>query len=282
MQVLERVAALQHWSDEMRRTGRRIALVPTMGALHAGHLSLVQIARTRADRVVVSLFVNPAQFGPDEDFTRYPRTRERDLAALRGAGVDVAFTPSVSEIYPEGDATRVEVERVTEGMCGRGRPGHFRGVATVVARLFNAARPHLAVFGEKDYQQLVTIRRMTRDLLYGIEIVAGPTVREPDGLAMSSRNAYLSAEGRRQATVLQIALRELRERVRAGERDTRVLVETARKRIESEPLARVEYVEIRDAENLDSLRRVNRPAVAAVAVHIEGTRLIDNMLVEEL
>jgi pantoate--beta-alanine ligase len=281
-ETVREVRDLQRWADEMRAAGRRIALVPTMGALHEGHLSLVRIARSCADRVVVSIFVNPTQFAPGEDLARYPRDLEGDISKLRSAGVDIVFTPDKDEIYPEGDATRVEVERLTDGMCGRKRPGHFLGVTTVVARLFLAAKPHVAVFGEKDFQQLATIRRMTRDLLFDIEIVSGPTVREPDGLAMSSRNAYLNADARRQARALSVALQEARELVRSGEVEVDRLVEAARHRIQKEPLARVEYIEVRDAENLEPLERVNRRAVMALAVSIAGTRLIDNTVLEDV
>jgi pantoate--beta-alanine ligase len=280
--IIREVRELQSWADEARAAGKRIALVPTMGALHEGHLSLVRIACVYADRVVVSIFVNPTQFGPGEDFERYPRDLEGDVASLSTAGADVIFAPSTQEIYPEGDATRVEVERLSEGMCGRQRPGHFRGVTTVVARLFLAAKPHVAVFGEKDYQQLVTLRRMTKDLLFDIEIVAGPTVREPDGLAMSSRNAYLSREARHQARALNAALHEARELVRSGELEVHRLVEAARRRIEKEPLARVEYIEVRDAGNLEPLERMDRRAVMGLAVSFAGTRLIDNTILEDV
>ncbi len=278
--IIAEVRELQRWAEQMRAEGRRIALVPTMGALHEGHLSLVRLAHARADRVVVSIFVNPTQFGPNEDLKHYPRDLASDLSRLRGHGVDVVFTPSVREMYPEGDATWVEVERIGEGMCGGHRPGHFRGVTTVVARLFNAARPHVAVFGDKDYQQLVLIRRMARDLLFDLEIVAGPTVREPDGLAMSSRNAYLTPEARQQARALNAALHEVRELVRSGELDSERLVAAARNRIEKEPLIEIDYIEIRDAESLEPLSRLDRRAVLGLAVRVAATRLIDNTILE--
>jgi pantoate--beta-alanine ligase len=280
--VISEVRELQRWADETRAAGRSIALVPTMGALHDGHLSLVQIARVRADRVVVSIFVNPTQFGPNEDFEQYPRDLSGDLASLRRGGADVVFAPSVREIYPEGDATRVEIERLTDGMCGRDRPGHFLGVTTVVARLFNACKPHIAVFGEKDYQQLAVIRRMTRDLLFDVEIVAGATVREPDGMAMSSRNTYLTAEARQQARALNAALREARQLLRSGELDAQRLVAVARCRIEKEPQAKVDYIEVRDAETLEPLARVDRRAVMGLAVRFAGARLIDNTILEAM
>ncbi len=279
--VISGACELGRWADEVRAAGRRIALVPTMGALHEGHLSLVQLARCRADRVVVSLFVNPTQFGPEEDFDRYPRDFGRDVEKLRALGVDVVFAPPVEEMYPEGDATWVSVERLSAGMCGRQRPGHFRGVATVVARLFNAARPHVAVFGEKDYQQLQVIRRMAKDLHFDVEILGGPTVREPDGLAKSSRNAYLSGEARRQATALNAALVEGRRLWAAGEHEAGRLVAAVRARLEKEPLAEIDYVELRDAHTLEELSIADRPAVLALAVRFEGTRLIDNAVLRE-
>ncbi|MFI5314712.1 MAG: pantoate--beta-alanine ligase [Myxococcota bacterium] len=279
-QIIRSVAELGRWSDAARGLGRRVALVPTMGALHEGHLSLVRVAYHHADRVVVSIFVNPTQFGPAEDFARYPRDLARDVELLRKVGADVVFAPPVEEIYPGGDATWVEVERLTSGLCGRSRPGHFRGVTTVVARLFNAARPHVAVFGEKDYQQLAVIRRMARDLAFGVEVIGGPIVREPDGLAMSSRNVFLSARARQQATALHAALHEARALVRGGVRDGAALCNEARQRIEKEPLAQIDYVELVDAETLEPLRQLRAPAVLALAVRFEGTRLIDNTLLE--
>ena len=273
-----RVRELQRWADATRAAGLRIALVPTMGALHEGHLSLVRLARALADRLVVSIFVNPTQFGPNEDFDRYPRDLEGDSEQLRAAGVDVVFTPEVREIYPAGEATWVVVERLTSGLCGRRRPGHFRGVTTVVARLLLCAKPHVAVFGEKDYQQLAVIRRMVRDLHFDVEVVAGPTVREPDGLAKSSRNAYLSPEARRQAPALNAALVEARRRWSAGERNAERLLAGVRERIEKEPLIELEYAELRSADELEELERLDRPAVLAVAARIERTRLIDNAL----
>jgi pantoate--beta-alanine ligase len=272
---------MQAWADAERAAGRLIALVPTMGALHDGHLSLVRIARSHADRVIVSVFVNPTQFGPGEDYARYPRDLAADLALLRRVHADVVFAPEVADVYPPGNHSSVAVAGLVEGMCGRGRPGHFAGVTNVVARLFHACRPHVAVFGEKDYQQLVVVRRMARDLLFGIEVLGGPTVREPDGLAKSSRNAYLSPEGRTQATALNAGLLEARQLFRAGERDARRLAAAVRDRIEKEPLAAVEYVELRDAETLEEMARADRRAVLAVAARFEGARLIDNTILEE-
>jgi pantoate--beta-alanine ligase len=278
--IVERVSDLQRWADAERAAGHRIALVPTMGSFHEGHLTLVHLAREQGDRVVVSIFVNPTQFGPSEDYERYPRELEQDLAKLRATSVDVVFTPPVEDMYPEGEATWVEVERLTDGMCGPFRPGHFRGVTTIVARLLQAAKPHVAVFGEKDYQQLQVIRRMVRDLRIDVEVVAGATVREADGLAMSSRNAYLSRDARAQALALFAGLLEGRDLAGAGERDASRLVARVRDRIEKEPLAHVQYVELRDAGSLEPLSRLDRRAVLAVAVLVDGTRLIDNIILE--
>jgi pantoate--beta-alanine ligase len=279
--IITSAAELQRWSDEQRCAGRRIALVPTMGALHEGHLSLVQRGYRHADRVIVSIFVNPTQFGPTEDFARYPRDLAADVTQLRKVGTDVVFAPTVEDVYPVGDATWVGVERLTAQLCGRSRPGHFRGVTTVVARLFLAARPHVALFGEKDYQQLAVIRRMTRDLGFGIEVLGAPIVREPDGLAMSSRNAFLSARARQQATALCASLHEARSLARAGVHDAATLVGVARQCIEKEPLAEVDYVELVDPDTLEPVRELRGRALLALAVRFEGTRLIDNTILED-
>jgi len=278
--TLRSVRELQEWSDSMRRAGRRVALVPSMGALHTGHLSLVRLAHQHADRVVVSIFVNPTQFGPRDDFDRYPRDLAGDVQKLKSVSTDVVFAPAVSEMYPDGNATWVDVERLTDGMCGRSRVGHFRGVTTIVARLLHAAKPHVAIFGEKDYQQLVVIQRMVRDLLLDVEIVGAPTVREPDGLAMSSRNAYLAAEARQQATSLNAALHDVRQLFRSGIRDARSLLHAARRRIRKEPLADIEYIDLCDADTLEPVTDARGRCVVALAVRFEGTRLIDNTVLE--
>ncbi len=278
--LLRTVGEQRAFSRAERAGGRRVALVPTMGALHPGHVSLVRLARRHAERVVVSIFVNPTQFGPGEDFAAYPRDLERDLALLRPEGVAAVFAPSAAEVYPQGDATRVDVERLGEPLCGRSRPGHFRGVTTVVARLFHIVEPDVALFGEKDYQQLAVIRRMVRDLHFPIEIIGAPIVREPDGLAMSSRNAYLEPEQRRQALALPRALREAREQVRAGERDAARLAGLAREIIAAQPLAELDYVELCDADTLEAVARLERPAVLAVAARFGRARLIDNTRLE--
>lgn len=252
-----------------------VGAVPTMGYLHEGHLALVRRARAENDHVVVSIFVNPTQFGPNEDFARYPRDPDRDLALLREEGVDVVFMPALEEMYPEGFSTYVNVERLTDRLEGAHRPGHFRGVTTVVTKLFHILQPHRAYFGQKDAQQLIVIRRMTRDLAFPIDIVDVPTVREPDGLAMSSRNVYLSPDQRRAATVLFRALEWARELWNAGVRNGDQLREAMQRVIESEPLARADYVSVADPETLEELDAIEGRALASLAVRLGSTRLID-------
>lgn len=252
--------------------------VPTMGYLHEGHLSLVRRARAENDRVAVSIFVNPTQFGPHEDYARYPRDLERDLRLLEPLGVDLVFVPSVEEMYPPGFQTWVIVEEVSRPLEGASRPGHFRGVATVVAKLFNILQPDRAYFGQKDAQQTVVIRRMVQDLNIPVEIVICPTVREPDGLAMSSRNTYLNPEERRAAMVLFRALQAAKARYEAGERDAERLREAMREVIRAEPLARIDYVSVAHPETLQELERVEGPALLSLAVYIGTTRLIDNLM----
>src|SRR4051812_948270 len=260
-----------------RSAGERIGFVPTMGALHAGHLSLVRLAHEHASRVVASVFVNPAQFGPHEDFNRYPRQPETDSRLLDTAGCDLLFLPGLETIYPPGNATFVEPAGAALGLEGTCRPGHFRGVATVVCALFNLVRADVAVFGEKDAQQLAVIRQMVRDLHLPIEIVPGPTVREEDGLAMSSRNADLSPEERRAATVLHRSLRAAEELIAAGERRGDAVRERMREVLNTEPLARVEYAEVVDAETFQPVATLSGRPVLPLAVRIGGTRLIDNL-----
>ena len=255
--------------------------VPTMGYLHEGHLSLVRRARAENDHVAVSIFVNPTQFGPHEDYNRYPRDLERDLRLLEPLGVDLVFAPSVEEMYPPGFQTWVIVEGVSRPLEGAARPGHFRGVATVVTKLFNIVQPDRAYFGQKDAQQAVVIRRMVQDLNIPVEIVVCPTVREPDGLAMSSRNTYLNPEERRAATVLFRALQATKARYEQGERDAERLREAMREVIQAEPLARLDYVSVADPETLQELDRVEDRALLSLAVYIGKTRLIDNILLPE-
>jgi pantoate--beta-alanine ligase len=281
MITITTVSDMQQWADMARARGQRIGLVPTMGYLHAGHLSLVKQAQQRADVTVVSIFVNPLQFGVNEDLERYPRDIARDRHLLTDAGTTVLFLPDLAAMYPEGFQTSVTVERVTAGLCGRGRPTHFRGVTTVVAKLFNMVKPHAAVFGRKDYQQLVAIRRMAADLNFDIDIVGAPIVREPDGVAMSSRNAYLSAGERRAARCLLAALRAAEAQVQRGETDGLRILAAARHMVLDEPLARLEYATLADPETLEEISTVSGPALLALAVHVGKTRLIDNCILKE-
>lgn len=257
-----------------------LGLVPTMGYLHEGHLALVRRARVENPHVAVSIFVNPAQFGPREDLAQYPRDPERDLALLRAEGVDLVFMPEADEVYPLGFDTWVAVGGVTRRLEGRARPGHFRGVATVVCKLFNIVRPQRAYFGRKDAQQLRTITKMVRDLDLPVQIVPVETVREPDGLALSSRNVYLSADERRQALSLSAALYEARRLVALGERRAATLRARMRRLIAEQPAARIDYVSIADADTLEELRVIDRPALISLAVRIGRTRLIDNVVID--
>jgi pantoate--beta-alanine ligase len=289
VQIVKTVTALQRLADAERTAGKRIALVPTMGALHAGHLALVETGRARADRVWVSIFVNPTQFNDPRDLEKYPRTLEADLAACAAAGVDVVFLPDAAELYPPGSQTLVEVAELSRPLCGSSRPGHFRGVTTVVAKLLLAAKPHVAVFGEKDYQQLAVVRRMVRDLRFDVEIAGAPTVREPDGLAMSSRNQNLDAEARRQATALVRSLDAAASAVAAGEKDRERLLAGVRREIGKAPLATIDYAELRDPETLEPApTQLVAPALLALAVFFEPgdpaagarVRLIDNRVLQ--
>ncbi len=277
MDVITTVRAMKEYARGIRRRGETICLVPTMGYLHEGHLALMRAGKPRADHLFASIFVNPTQFGPHEDLARYPRDFDRDRRLCEEVGVECIFHPSAEEMYPEGYATYIEVERITDTLCGLSRPGHFRGVATVVAKLFNTCIPDAAVFGEKDYQQLVVIRRMVKDLDMDVEIIAHPTVRESDGLAMSSRNKYLSADERNHATVLYRSLMKAREMVACGERDAAKVRQAAIDLIAETPSAALDYVEIVHPETLRSLDRIEAGSVMAMAVRIGSTRLIDNM-----
>ena len=278
MEIITEPRAMQAWADAERRADRRIALVPTMGALHEGHLELVRVAHTRADRVVVSIFVNPIQFNRRDDFEHYPRTLDEDAAMCGAAGVDVVYAPAAGAMYPEGFASGVEVAGISEPLCGRTRPGHFRGVTTVVTKLFNAVRPHCSAFGEKDWQQLAVIRRMAADLDTGIEIVGVPTVREADGLALSSRNRLLGAEARQAARCVPRALDAAAAAVAAGETAARSIADRAAAVIADEPQARLEYAEVRDPDSLTELEEVTGPVLIALAVWVGGVRLIDNRI----
>ncbi len=275
-EILRDPAVMRARAEDLRRDGRKLAVVPTMGALHEGHLALLRAARARADIVILTIFVNPTQFGPNEDLSRYPRDEAGDLAKARSCDLDLAFCPDAVAMYPAGAQTFVEVRELQRPLCGASRPGHFAGVTTIVGKLFHITQPHVAVFGEKDYQQLAIIRRMVRDLDFGIEIVSVPIVREPDGLALSSRNAYLSADQRSAALALSRGLAAAEAAVRAGERDAGAIVAAARALLESEPLIRIDYTELRDAVELSSITMLERPAVLAVAAFLGTTRLIDN------
>jgi pantoate--beta-alanine ligase len=270
------IAPLRAWLAGQRAAGRRIGLVPTMGALHAGHLSLVDEARRRSDVVVMSAFVNPLQFGPTEDFARYPRNAARDRELASARGVAVLFTPAVEAMYPEGAETRVTPGPTGQGLEGAMRPGHFTGVLTVVAKLFNLVQPDLAVFGQKDIQQATLIRRMVRDLDFPLELVIAPTVREPDGLALSSRNAYLDPEQRRQALGLPTALRAADALWRNGERDGATLERHMREQFRMFPAVTVDYIAVVDPDRLAPVQSATRGTIIAVAGRLGTTRLIDN------
>jgi pantoate--beta-alanine ligase len=265
---------------ELRTHGKRIGFVPTMGSLHEGHLSLMGRAREMCDTVVASIFVNPAQFGPHEDFEQYPRDLARDAELAFTRGVDFIFAPAPEDMYPRGFATYVTVERLSEKLEGVSRPGHFRGVTTVVSKLFNIVHPHFAFFGRKDAQQVIIIKRMARELSVDVEIVVGPTVREEDGLALSSRNVYLSTEERKAATVLRRALERCRTLYNGGERDSERLISAMRSLIEAEALARVDYIAITDTERLEPVETIpsDEPTLVSMAVFIGATRLIDNIV----
>jgi pantoate--beta-alanine ligase len=279
--VVRHAYELRHECDAMRARGLRVGFVPTMGALHQGHLDLVRCAKSHASFVVASIFVNPTQFGPSEDLARYPRDLEGDTAKLASVGTDVVFAPGAAEMYPEGDETRVRVGSLAEPLCGARRPGHFEGVATVVAKLFGIVGPCLAVFGRKDYQQLLVVRRLVRDLFLSIEVIGHPIVREPDGLAMSSRNAFLSGAERARALAIVRGLNEAALQFAKGERDARKLERAARKPLE-EAASSIDYVEVRDSETLAPVIRVSAErALLAVACRVGATRLIDNVVLGE-
>jgi pantoate--beta-alanine ligase len=280
MEIIQDLKVMQNWADTQRRAGRTIALVPTMGFFHPGHLNLMNHGREMADRVVVSLFVNPLQFGAGEDFEKYPRNVERDRQLAEEAGVDLLFTPRHEDLYPEDYQTYVSVERVTQGLCGVSRPGHFRGVATVVCKLFQLVKPHQAIFGLKDYQQVVTIKQMVRDLNMDVEVIGWPTVRETDGLAMSSRNVYLSSEDRMAALSLSQSLSAAQKRCREGERDAGSVLAEVTRILTSHPGNRIDYAQIVHPQTLKELETINPRGVLALAVRVGQTRLIDNCLVE--
>jgi pantoate--beta-alanine ligase len=275
--LIETIVAIRAACDDARRAGRTVGLVPTMGFLHEGHRSLMRHARAETDFVVVSIFVNPTQFGPNEDLARYPRDLDGDLAACGEEGVDAVFVPGVDEMYPAGAATTVHVEGVTSGLCGDHRPGHFDGVTTIVAKLFAITGPCRAYFGRKDAQQLAVVTRMAADLDLPVTVVGCPLVREADGLARSSRNAYLSETDRRAAPILFQALRTASDTVVAGERDPQRLTATVRGVVATEPAVELEYVEARDAATIAPIERLDGSVLLALAARVGGTRLIDNV-----
>jgi pantoate--beta-alanine ligase len=280
MKVLESIEEMRCWSDVERRQGRSIAFVPTMGFLHEGHLALVREGKRYGDRLVVSIFVNPAQFAQHEDLAAYPRDLQRDRSLLEHEGVDVLFHPSAAEMYPKGYETKVQVEDLSARLCGAVRPGHFQGVATVVTKLFNIVQPSTAIFGCKDYQQLQVIRRMARDLNFTVNIIGHPTVREADGLAMSSRNAYLNSAERQAALCLSRSLRHAECLLKDGERRAAAILDRVRSEIAAEPLARLDYATLSDPESLVELEELGETALLALAVRIGKARLIDNVLLK--
>jgi pantoate--beta-alanine ligase len=278
MEILASVDRTRAAVRAARRAGKRIGLVPTMGALHEGHLSLTRIAKARADFVLVSLFVNPLQFGPREDLSKYPRTFERDCEMLQCEGVDLLFAPPVAEMYPSSATTYVNVEGMSERLDGQSRPGHFRGVTTVVSKLFHIVEPDIAVFGQKDAAQVAIIKRMVRDLNMPVEIVVAPIIREPDGLAMSSRNAYLDPQQRQQALVLSRALRQMQQTFDKGERSAARLMDAGLAVFREEPAVRVDYVSVVDPDSLEAIAEIASSALVAVAGYVGTTRLIDNIV----
>ena len=280
MKIAKTIKSVRRLIKDARNAGKIIGFVPTMGALHIGHISLIEAARKKCDFVVVSIFVNPTQFGEGEDFEKYPRPLDADLKICRKAGVDVVFAPTAKEMYGDENLTWVNVEKLTEPLCGQYRPGHFRGVATVCAKLFNIVLPDVAFFGQKDAQQAVVIKRMAADLNMPLKIVVCPTVRQPDGLAVSSRNQYLTPVQKKDATLLYKSLQKFRAMVEAGVRNVPEITAQMRKILNSSPLIEIEYISIVDAETLEAIDRISGRVLVALAVRIGSTRLIDNILLD--
>jgi len=278
MEIIRTVKEMKEFSSEARRAGKTITFVPTMGYFHEGHLNLMREGRRRGDVLVISLFVNPMQFGPKEDFKSYPRDFERDRKMAEGVGVDIFFAPEASDMYPPDHQTIVRVEKVTQNLCGRSRPTHFQGVSTVVLKLFEIVMPHVAIFGEKDYQQLVTIQQMVKDLHLSIDVLGMPTVREADGLAMSSRNTYLLPDERKAAQSLYRSLQKAKELLQKGERRTDRILHEINGILHSESLVRIDYVQICDAHTLEDVDRIEGDVVVALAAYLGKTRLIDNLV----
>ena len=280
MKIVTTVKEMQAQADQIRQTDKTIGFVPTMGYLHEGHLSLIRLARKRADVIVLSIYVNPTQFGPHEDLDHYPRDFKRDEELAEQEDVDIIFYPSDKAMYPEGYHTYVHVEKLTETLCGRSRPNHFRGVTTICTKLFHAVKPHFAVFGQKDAQQAVVIRRMVKDLDMDIEIILGPIVREKDGLAMSSRNSYLSPEERQEALALHQSLKIAEEMIRKGKRKSATIFKTMQDHLKEKKYIRIDYIEIVNPETLQSLETIENNALIAIAAYVGKTRLIDNTIIK--
>lgn len=280
MRVIEKISDMKAAVKSQKESGKSIGFVPTMGYLHDGHMSLVRASKMENDFTVMSIFVNPTQFGPNEDYDKYPRDMNRDVRLAEEAGVDIVFAPTVQEMYPDGYKTYVNVEGLTETLCGKSRPGHFRGVTTVVCKLFNIIQPDKAYFGQKDAQQVAVVKKMVKDLNMNLEIIMCPIVREPDGLAMSSRNVYLKPEERKAAVILSRSLFEAEDMIKNGERDKAKIIRHITRKIMSENLAEIDYVQVVDAENLQEIESINGKVLIAIAARFGGTRLIDNTIVE--
>ena len=277
MEIIRSPKGMQKICIRLKQEGKIIGFVPTMGYLHEGHLSLMRIAKKKSDVLVVSIFVNPTQFGPQEDFQRYPRDLARDKRLIKKIGCDFLFSPSIKDMYPQGYKTYVDVQNLTKVLEGASRPGHFRGVTTVVAKLFNIVQPDIAVFGQKDAQQAVVLEKMVDDLDYGMKMIIAPTVREKNGLALSSRNLYLSSEERKQAKVLYQALRLAKVMIKKGERNPSKIISKMRELINKQPLPQVDYIAITDAKSLEPLNRLKGEIIISLAVRFGKTRLIDNI-----
>ncbi len=280
MELIDQIQAMQTFSKQLRKEGKIIGFVPTMGYLHEGHLSLIRQARKECDTVIISIYVNPTQFGGGEDYERYPRDIERDKRLAREEGVDIIFSPTDSEMYPEEYSSFVEVEKLTENLCGRSRPGHFRGVTTVVIKLFNIVQPDIAYFGQKDMQQAIVIKRMVRDLNIPIEIKVLPIIREKNGLVLSSRNEYLNPEERRAAPILYRSLERAKSIIGSGEKESKRIINEMKGMIQKEGLVKIDYISIVDPETLENLDTIKDGALIAMAVWIGKTRLIDNIVVK--
>jgi len=282
MEIIRTIKEMKEFSSQARRAGKTIAFVPTMGFFHEGHISLMQEGRKRGNLLIISLFVNPTQFGPNEDFKNYPRDFGRDRKMAEKVGVNILFAPEASDMYPPNHQTIVRVEKMTQNLCGRSRPAHFQGVTTVVLMLFEIVMPHVAIFGEKDYQQLATIQQMVRDLHMSVEVLGMPTVREADGLAMSSRNTYLLPEERKAALSLYRSLQRAKELLQKGERKADCILEEMTGILQSEPLVRIDYIQICDAHTLQDVDRIKGDVVVALAAYLGKTRLIDNLVYRNL